>query len=74
MALLVGVAYASCTKDERPRLELNETESKLEGKWFTKTITVEQTGQAPVVMDVSVYPCYYVDFRSYPYPNSNSGL
>jgi hypothetical protein len=72
MALLVGVAYASCSKDDTPGL--NDTESRLVGKWQTKRITVEQTGQAPVVMDVSIDPCYFIDFKNMAYPNLNSGL
>jgi len=69
---LVMVIYTSCHKHDTPTL--NDTESKLVGTWLTRKITVEQTGQPPMVMSGINDACYYIIFKNAPYPHSNSGL
>jgi len=72
-ALLVMVMYTNCSKEKRPTLPLNETESKLIGTWVTMTVTVEETGKPPVVTHYNGAPCYFMKFTNNRYP-VNSGL
>lgn len=73
-ALLVMVTYTNCSKEKRPTLSLNETESKLMGTWVVMTVTVEETGKPPVVTHINGAQCYFIRFRNHPYPISDGAF